>query len=78
MQLNQLIRDITDLQSESVDDMNIERIVAMNQTKMKGLLGASEEMGIGQKELIEFREKLMLLNVDCFKSQYCEEENNQM
>ena len=78
MQLNQLIRDITDLQSESVDDMNIERIVAMNQTKMKGLLGASEEMGIGQKEIIEFREKLMLLNVDCFKSQYCEEENNQM
>jgi len=58
--------------------MNIERIVAMNQTKMKGLLGASEEMGIGQKEIIEFREKLMLLNVDCFKSQYCEEENNQM
>lgn len=53
--MTQLIKDIADLQTESFDESNIEQIVALNQQKMKTLFGTPDDMGIGQRELIEFR-----------------------
>lgn len=75
IKIEKIIQDITDMQSESIDNLNIDQIVAQSKNKLNKILESTDETHFQKNEktgLYEYKAKVNHLNLDTLQSEYTE------